>query len=430
MAFRDDNSRAAYQRAKALIPGGVNSPVRAALAVGREPIFIASGHGSHIRDVDGNRYIDYVGSWGPLILGHTHPEVVAALCRAANSGMTFGAPTERETALAEEITVAYPSMEMVRLVNSGTEATMSAIRLARGVTGRDLILKFEGCYHGHTDALLVKAGSGALTMGVPSSLGVPAAVAATTLIARYNDLDGVRDLFATQGEQIAAVIVEPIAGNMGVVLPAEGFLFGLSELTRSYGSLLIVDEVMTGFRVAYGGAQAMYGLDPDLTCLGKISGGGLPLAAYGGKRRYMEKIAPLGPVYQAGTLSGNPLAVAAGLATIRLLQAPDIYDVLERRTDALATGIRTIAKRLGLPVQVNRAGSMFSLFFTENAVTDYAGAASANVELFARHYRAMLEAGIYVAPSQFEALFVSTAHCEDDIHATLEQVECSFARLC
>ncbi len=417
----ETKSKAAFERAKRVIPGGVNSPVRAFRSVGRDPVFIERASGAHMWDIDGNEYIDYVGSWGPLILGHAHPEVIAAIGKAAERGTSYGAPTELETELAEVVLKAFPSMQMVRMVNSGTEATMSALRLARGVTGRSKIVKFEGCYHGHADQLLIKAGSGALTLGVPTSPGVPAAIAATTLSASYNDLNGLRDIFELYGEDIAAVIVEPVAGNMGVVLPEPGFLEGLRAITREYGALLIFDEVMTGFRVSYGGAQAYYGIDPDLTCLGKIIGGGLPVGAYGGKRRFMEHIAPSGPVYQAGTLSGNPLAMTAGLTTLRSLQKPGVYEELTAKTQRLAQGLEGLAKEAGLPVWVNTAGAMFSVFFTETPVKDYVSACTSDVERFASYFRGMLERGVYLAPSQYEAVFLSTAHTREDIDKTLEE---------
>ena len=416
-------SEEAYRLACQVIPGGVDSPVRAARAVGRNPVFLARGEGSHVWDVDGNDYVDYVGSWGPLICGHAHPDVVEALCRAARLGSTFGAPTEAETSLAEEIRRAYDAVEMVRLVNSGTEATMSALRLARGATGRDYIVKFEGCYHGHSDGLLVKAGSGALTNGRPSSSGVPASVAEKTLVAQYNDSASVAALFEEYRERIAAVIVEPVAGNMGVVPPDPGFLLDLRALTLEQGSVLIFDEVMTGFRVDYSGASRYYGVLPDLVCLGKVIGGGLPLAAFGGRADLMEGLAPQGPVYQAGTLSGNPLAVAGGLATLKLLQEPGTYERLFETTAVLTEGLEDIARRVGVPLCVNRVGAMFSAFFTDEPVTDYRSACNADAEKFARYYRAMLEAGVYLAPSQFEATFVSTAHSEPDIAFTLEQAE-------
>jgi len=421
LAFKDDLSRHAFARAQALIPGGVNSPVRAFKAVGRDPVFIARGEGARLWDVDGNLYIDYVGSWGPLIVGHAHPEVVAALKQAVEKGTSYGAPTELESELAAEVLKAYPSMDLVRMVNSGTEATMSALRLARAVTGRSKIIKFEGCYHGHADALLIKAGSGALTLGVPTSPGVPVAAAATTIAAQYNDLVGVENIFREFGEDIAAVIVEPVAGNMGVVLPEPEFLPGLRRLTKEYGALLIFDEVMTGFRVSYGGAQAHYRIEPDLTCLGKVIGGGLPVGAYGGKREYLNQVAPSGAVYQAGTLSGNPLAMTAGLTTLRLLQRPGTYEELNRKTRRLAEGLKRIAEEMGLPVWINAIGAMFSAFFTAQQVRDFASACTSDVEIFGRYFRGMLERGIYLAPSQFEAVFMSTAHTNEDIDFTLEQ---------
>ena len=418
--FRDERSKKAFTRAKNVIPGGVNSPVRAFKSVGREPVFIERGEGAHLWDIDENTYIDYVLSWGPLILGHAHPEVVKAIKLAAERGTSYGAPTELETQLAEEVLKAYPSMELVRMVNSGTEATMSALRLARGVTGRDKVVKFEGCYHGHADSLLIKAGSGALTFGVPNSPGVPVSTASSTIVAQYNDLTGLKEIFKNQGENIAAVILEPVTGNMGVVLPEPGFLEGLRELTLQYGTLLIFDEVMTGFRVGYGGAQARYGIDPDLTCLGKIIGGGLPVAAYGGKRRFMEQISPCGPIYQAGTLSGNPLAMAAGLTTLKILQKPGVYDELERKTIRLSEDFKTIAQELEFPIWVNSVGAMFSAFFTNEPVKDFKSACTSNVELFGAFFRGMLERGIYLAPSQYEAVFMSTAHTDEDIDYTIE----------
>ncbi|MDR3289246.1 MAG: glutamate-1-semialdehyde 2,1-aminomutase [Peptococcaceae bacterium] len=419
--MNDQLSKKAFRQAQKVIPGGVNSPVRAFKSVGREPLFIAEGKGARIRDIDGNSYLDYVGSWGPLILGHAHPAVIAAIKQAADKGTSYGAPTEAETELAAAVLAAYPSMELIRMVNSGTEATMSALRLARGVTGRDKIVKFEGCYHGHADALLIKAGSGALTFGTPTSPGVPPQTAASTIVAAYNDIEGVKDIFQRQGEQIAAVILEPVAGNMGVVLPEDGFLTALRQVTEEYGALLIFDEVMTGFRVGYGGAQAHYRIDPDLTCLGKVIGGGLPVGAYGGKRRYMEQISPSGPVYQAGTLSGNPLAMTAGLATLEILRRPGTYEALERLTRRLADGLRTLAAEAGQPVAVNAIGAMFSLFFTAGPVKDYASACTADVDKFAAYFRGLLERGVYLAPSQFEAVFLSTAHTDADIDDTLEQ---------
>jgi glutamate-1-semialdehyde 2,1-aminomutase len=421
LGFQDERSKQAFARARKIIPGGVNSPVRAFKSVGREPVFIERGEGARLWDIDGNTYLDYVLSWGPLILGHAHPEVVEAIKKAAERGASYGAPTEIESELAEEVLKAYPSMEMVRMVNSGTEATMSALRLARGVTGRNKIVKFEGCYHGHADSLLIKAGSGALTFGVPTSPGVPASTASNTISAQYNDLEGLKEIFQQQGEDIAAVIIEPVTGNMGVVLPEPGFLKGLRELTLQYGTLLILDEVMTGFRVSYGGAQGRFDIDPDLTCLGKIIGGGLPVGAYGGKRKYLEQVAPSGPIYQAGTLSGNPLAMAAGLVTLRLLQQQGVYEELERKTLRLAEGLKTIAQDLQFPVWVNSVGAMFSAFFTDQPVKDFKSACTSNVELFAAFFCGMLERGIYLAPSQYEAVFLSTAHTDENIDYTLEQ---------
>jgi len=406
------NSEAVFLRAQKVIPGGVNSPVRAFRGVGGNPPFIARGEGSHIFDIDGNEYIDYVGSWGPLLLGHRHPEIVAAVQRALETGTTFGAPTEREVELAEAIHEALPSMEMVRLVNSGTEATMSAIRVARGFTGRDLTIKFEGCYHGHVDSLLVRAGSGLATLGIADSAGVPEAFTGTTLSLPFNSVEAIEAAFRAHGGRIASVIVEPVVGNMGCVPPQPGFLEALRESATRYGALLILDEVMTGFRVAYGGAQQRYGIQPDLTTLGKVIGGGLPIGAYGGRADIMRKVSPLGPVYQAGTLSGNPLAVAAGLAMLRHLKAhPEIYDALEAKSAAIA----------GAPpadVTLNRVGSMFTWFFTSQPVTDYDSAKRADTAKFARFHRRMLDQGIYLPPSQFEAAFVSAAHTAEDIRAT------------
>jgi glutamate-1-semialdehyde 2,1-aminomutase len=414
-------SASLYHEALKYIPGGVNSPVRAFKSVGMNPVFIKKGEGSKIFDEDGNEYIDYVGSWGPLILGHRHPSVIDALERCLKDvGTSFGAPTELETILAAMVIEAVPSVEMLRLVNSGTEATMSALRLARGYTGRKKIVKFEGCYHGHADFLLIKAGSGALTLGVPTSPGVPEETAANTIVADFNNIEKLKEIFNTAGEDIAAVIVEPVAGNMGVVPPAPGFLEGLRSITSRYGSLLVFDEVMTGFRVAYGGAQKLYGVTPDLTCLGKVIGGGLPVGAYGGKREIMEYTAPAGPVYQAGTLSGNPLAVTAGIATLKILKQPGVYNRLEEKSSSLANGLLESASRTGVELCVNRVGSMLSAFFTGNKVTDYATACSSNTEYFSLYFKSMLEKGIYIAPSQFEAAFVSTAHSENDIERTLE----------
>jgi glutamate-1-semialdehyde 2,1-aminomutase len=407
------NSEALFRRAQELIPGGVNSPVRAFRGVGGNPLFLARGEGSHVIDVDGNRYIDFVGSWGPLLLGHRHPDILEAIERALSIGTSFGAPTEAEVSLAEAIRDAVPSIEMVRLVNSGTEATMSAIRLARAFTGRDLTVKFEGCYHGHVDSLLVKAGSGVATLGLPDSAGVPRSFSDTTIALPYNSPQAVEDAFRAHPDSIAAIIVEPVVGNMGCVPPAPGFLEALRELTARHGALLIFDEVMTGFRVAFGGAQQRYGIRPDLTTLGKVIGGGLPVGAYGGRRDIMNHVAPLGPVYQAGTLSGNPLAVAAGLAMLRHLKShPEIYDRLESRAAALCA-----AAPAG--VTVNRVGSMFTFFFTDQPVTDYDSAKRSDTARFGRFFRAMLDRGIYHAPSQFEAAFVSAAHTREDILETV-----------
>ncbi len=408
-------SESLFERAQRVMPGGVNSPVRAFRAVGGSPFFVARAEGARIVDADGRSYLDFLGSWGPLILGHAAPVVVEAVSEALRRGTSYGAPTPGEVEMAEAITGAYPSMEMLRLVSSGTEAAMSAIRLARGATGRDVIVKFEGCYHGHADSLLVKAGSGGATFGVPDSQGVPAALAALTLTAAYNDLEAMRRLFRDRGGEVAAVIVEPVAGNMGVVPPTSGFLAGLRELCTAHGALLIFDEVITGFRVARGGAQALYGVRPDLTCLGKIIGGGLPVGAYGGARAVMSRVAPLGAVYQAGTLSGNPLAVTAGLATIRALAEPGVYERLERLGRQLERGMAEAATSAGIPLTVNRVGSMLTAFFTEEPVTDYASAKRADTKRYASFFHGMLEHGVFFAASQFEAVFVSLAHTERDL---------------
>jgi len=406
-------SDALFQKALALIPGGVNSPVRACRSVGCNPPFIARGEGSHIFDADGNEYIDYVGSWGPLLLGHRHPEILAALERALTIGTSFGAPTEQEIELADAICRAVPSVEMVRLVNSGTEATMSAIRVARGFTGRDLTIKFEGCYHGHVDSLLVKAGSGIATLGIPDTRGVPKAFADTTIALPYNDANAVEAAFKAHPDEIAAVIVEPVVGNMGCVPPQSGYLEALREITTRYGALLIFDEVMTGFRVAFGGAQQRYNIRPDLTTLGKVIGGGLPVGAYGGRRDIMSQVAPAGSIYQAGTLSGNPLAVAAGLAMLRHLEAhPEIYDRLERQGAKLAASAPQ-------GVTVNRVGSMFTFFFTDQPVTNWESAKRSDTAKFGSFWRSMLDQGVYLAPSQFEAAFLSAAHTEADIEKTI-----------
>ena len=419
--MKTSQSEAWFERAQARIPGGVNSPVRAFRSVGGVPRFIARGEGSRIFDVDGNSYIDYVCSWGPLVLGHRPPAVIDALQEALETGTSFGAPTSGEVKLAELIAEAVPSIEMVRLVNSGTEATMSALRLARGFTGRDVTIKFEGCYHGHVDSLLVKAGSGMATLGIADTAGVPAAFAETTIALPFNSIAAVEKAFAERGDKIAAVIVEPIVGNMGCVPPVPGFLKALRELTARHGAVLIFDEVMTGFRVALGGAQQLFGIQPDLTTLGKIIGGGLPLAAYGGRAEIMRKIAPLGPVYQAGTLSGNPLAVAAGLATLRYLMAhPEIYETLDARSAQLTAWTPP-------GVTINRVGSMFTFFFAPGPVTDWDSAKRCDTTRFAQFFHFMLERGVYLAPSQFEAGFVSAAHSEQDIRDTVEAAREFFA---
>jgi glutamate-1-semialdehyde 2,1-aminomutase len=412
------------------IPGGVNSPVRAFKGVGGDPVFVDSAAGPYLFDPDGKRYIDYVGSWGPMILGHAHPEVIEAVAAVIHKGLSFGAPTELETRMADRVCELVPSIELVRMVSSGTEATMSAIRLARGFTGRDKIVKFEGCYHGHSDSLLVKAGSGALTLGEPSSPGVPAALAEHTLTLTYNDLDQVRDAFAQVGDEIACIIVEPVAGNMNCIPPVPGFLEGLREVCDRHGSVLIFDEVMTGFRVALGGAQAHYGVNPDLTTLGKVIGGGMPVGAFGGRRDIMQMVAPLGPVYQAGTLSGNPVAMTAGLKTLELIAMPGFFDALAAHTAELAEGIASRAAAAGIGLAENHVGGMFGLFFTERGrVSDFAGATACDQDRFRAFFHAMLEHGVYLAPSAFEAGFVSAAHSAEDIAATLAAAEAVFARL-
>ena len=414
-----ERSRQLFQEAARYFPGGVNSPVRAFRAVGGEPFFVARALGSRVTDVDGRTYIDYVGSWGPMILGHAHPRVVGAIQAAAEAGTSYGAPTELETRLAQLIQAAVPSLERMRFVSSGTEACMSALRVARGFTGRSAIVKFEGGYHGHADSLLVKAGSGAMTFGVPDSLGVPEAIARATLTLPFNDLDAMRAVFAARGREIAAVIVEPVAGNMGVVPPQPGFLEGLREITRADGALLLFDEVITGFRVAMGGAQQRYGVTPDMTCLGKIVGGGLPVGVYGGRAEIMEQVAPLGGIYQAGTLSGNPVAMAAGIATLEALRAPGTYQALETMGARLADGLIAAAAEAGLAAQINRVGSMLTGFFTATPVTDYATAKTADAARYGTFFRAMLERGVSLAPSQFEAAFLSLAHTTDDVDVTI-----------
>ncbi len=415
-----NRSNELFDRAITVIPGGVNSPVRACKSVGTSPVFIRSGEGCMLTDVDGNTYIDYVGSWGPLILGHRHPQVVQAIRDVLERGTSFGAPVDLEIELAERVMEAFPSIEMIRMVNSGTEATMSAIRLARGFTGRNRIVKFDGCYHGHADSLLVAAGSGVATLGIPGSPGVPPEAAAQTLSLVYNDTDGFCRVMKTIGDTIAAVIVEPVAGNMGFVAPIPGFLEALRAETEACGALLIFDEVMTGFRVAWGGAQQLFGIRPDLTTLGKIIGGGLPVGAYGGRKDIMMHIAPQGPVYQAGTLSGNPLAMAAGIATLRELRSKALYDALDRSTERLCMGLATAARQAGIPLQTAHLGSMGGLFFTDREVTNFDLAKTSDTNRYARFYRGMLEAGVYLAPSQFEAFFVSVAHEQQHIDATID----------
>jgi glutamate-1-semialdehyde 2,1-aminomutase len=427
--MNQETSRKFFQQALGKIPGGVNSPVRACKSVGRDPLFIDRAEGCFVFDADSNAYIDYVGSWGPMILGHRHPSVIEAITSVLKRGTSFGAPTDLEIRLAELIIEAVPSVEMVRMVNSGTEATMSAIRLARGSTGRDTIVKFDGCYHGHADALLVEAGSGVATLSIPGSPGVPKAFVAHTLSLPYNDTDAFRKVMETGGEKVACVIVEPVAGNMGLVPPVAGFLETLRDLTEKTGSILIFDEVMTGFRVAYGGAQALYGILPDVTTLGKIIGGGLPVGAYGGKREIMEQIAPQGSVYQAGTLSGNPVAMAAGIATLKELKRPGFYDRLNENSARLEEGLKHAAEMAGIPVTGGRVGSMMGLFFTGGAVENFDDAKTADLELFADYYRRMLEQGIYLAPSQFEALFISSAHTPAHIDRTIEAATAVFQEI-
>lgn len=414
----DAKSKAAFEKAKQVIPGGVNSPVRAYKSVGQTPVFAERGSGSRIYDIDGNEYIDYICSWGPLILGHARPEVIEAIKHTAEKGTSFGSPTELETRMAELVCERMPSVDIVRMVNSGTEATMSALRLARGYTGRNKIIKFEGSYHGHADSLLIKAGSGVATLGLPDSPGVPPGVASNTIAVPYNDLESVKLAFASFGEDIAGVIVEPVAGNMGVVPPAEGFLEGLREITARYGSVLIFDEVMTGFRVGYHSAQGLFGITPDLTCMGKVIGGGLPVGAYGGKREIMEQIAPSGPIYQAGTLSGNPLAMIAGYTTLSLL-TPEVYADLERKSAKLEAGLAANAAKLGIPVTINRVGSMVCPFFTAEPVVNFETARTSDLRLFGQYFAHMLELGVSLAPSQFEGLFVSDAHSDEDIEQTI-----------
>ncbi len=421
-------SKAAFAEAVDLMPGGVNSPVRAFGSVNMDPIFIDRGHGAKMTDIDGNEYIDYVLSWGPLIVGHTNEQVVKGIQEQAMKGSSFGASTEAENELAKLVIERVPSIEMIRMTSSGTEATMSALRLARGYTGRNIILKFEGCYHGHGDSLLIKAGSGVATLGLPDSPGVPESIAKNTVTCAYNDLDTVREVFEKHGDDIAAIIVEPVAGNMGVVPPQEGFLQGLRDVTKQYGALLIFDEVMTGFRVAYNCAQGYFGVTPDLTCLGKVIGGGLPVGAFGGRRDIMERIAPAGDVYQAGTLSGNPLAMRAGIETLKQL-TPETYDYFTKLGDQLEAGFREAATKYNIPHTVNRAGSMIGYFFTNEDVTNYDKAKTSDLQLFADYYRLMAEEGVYLPPSQFEGMFLSTAHTPELVDETIQAFHNVFAKL-
>ena len=413
-------SESLFQEAQKVIPGGVNSPVRAFKAVGGNPLFIAKAKGPRITDADGNEFIDYVSSWGPMIFGHAHPKIVEAVSKQAQLGTSFGAPTELETVLAQKVVAAVPSVETVRLVSSGTEATLSALRLARGFTGRDKIVKFEGCYHGHGDSLLVKAGSGVLSLGLPDCPGIVADLAKNTLNLPYNDTQAVEELFAKMGKEIACLIVEPIGGNMGVVPPQPGFLELLRKVTKASGTLLIFDEVITGFRVSYGGAQKLYGVTPDLTCLGKIIGGGLPVGAYGGKKEIMDHIAPVGAVYQAGTLSGNPLAVTAGIEMLNLLSQHGVYEDLETKSARLCSGFKENVKKLGITATFTRVGSIFSMFFTDQEIINFDSVKTSDTEFFKRYFNAMLEEGIYIAPSQFEAGFMSAVHTDADIDQTIE----------
>jgi glutamate-1-semialdehyde 2,1-aminomutase len=419
-----------FQQAQKTIPGGVNSPVRAFKSVGGTPVFIDSANGAYLYDVDGKKYIDYIGSWGPMLLGHNHPAIREAVVKAAEKGLSFGAPCPAEITMAETICELVPSMEMVRMVSSGTEATMSAIRLARGFTGRNSILKFEGCYHGHADSLLVKAGSGALTLGVPNSPGVPADFAKYTLTAEFNNLEQVKGIFAEQGADLACIIVEPVAGNMNCIPPAPGFLEGLRALCDQYGAVLIFDEVMTGFRVALGGAQAYYNIKPDLTTLGKIIGGGMPVGAFGGRRDIMQHIAPLGGVYQAGTLSGNPIAMAAGLAALTEIRKPGVYDVLTAKTTQLIEGLAAAAKEVGIPLATTQVGGMFGVFFSKEAnITNYQQATQCDIAAFKRFFHLMLDQGVYLAPSAYEAGFLSIAHSDDDLAYTIAAAKKAFIQL-
>jgi len=427
--MKTERSKALFKEAQKYLVGGVNSPVRAFKALGMEPLFIEKGKGSRVWDADGNEFIDYVLSWGPLILGHAHDQIVNAIKQVSNFGTSFGAPTELEIQMAKAVIEAVPSVEMVRFVNSGTEATMSAIRLARGYTGKKKIIKFDGCYHGHGDSLLVSAGSGVATLGIPGTPGIPEELAQLTIVLPYNDIDAVEEAFKKHGDDIACVILEPVAGNMGVVAPSKEYHQKLREITKQYGALLIWDEVMTGFRLALGGAQELYGIDPDLTTMGKVIGAGLPVGAYGGKREIMLHVAPEGPIYQAGTLSGNPLAMAAGLKQLQILKEKNPYSDLDKKGEKLEEGMNQLIDRYGIKATVNRVGSMITLFFTEKKVENFSDARSCDLELFNKFYRLMLEKGIYLAPSQFEASFLSTAHSEEDINRTLNALEDTFKQL-
>ena len=419
-----------FAAAQKHIPGGVNSPVRAFKGVGGDPIFFNRAKGSYVYDEDNNQYIDYVGSWGPMIIGHAHDDVLKSVQATMQNGLSFGAPTELETQMADKVCELVPSMDMVRMVSSGTEATMSALRLARGYTGRDKIVKFEGCYHGHSDSLLVKAGSGALTLGVPTSPGVPASLAELTITLSYNNIEEVKKTFSEIGEQIACIIVEPVAGNMNCIPPVPGFLEGLREVCDEYGSVLILDEVMTGFRVSLGGAQSFYNIKPDLTTLGKVIGGGMPVGAFGGKREIMEHIAPLGPVYQAGTLSGNPVAMAAGLATLNIIEQPGFYEALSRKTETLVKGLEERAAKTNIPLTTNQAGAMFGFFFTaEKNISTFEQVSACDAERFKKFYHGMLQQGVYLAPSSYETGFVSSAHSDEDITKTLDAAEKVFSGL-
>ena len=424
-----EKSKMLFEQAQKTIPGGVNSPVRACRSVGCDPLFIERAVGSSVFDADGNEYIDFVCSWGPMIMGHTHPDIVSAVERAARRGTSFGAPTEAEIVLAEMVVKAVPSIDKVRFVNSGTEATMSAVRLARGYTGRNIVVKFNGCYHGHADSFLVKAGSGLVTLGIPGSPGVPEDIVRNTVSIPYNDLEVLKKTIAEMGSDIACIIIEPVAGNMGCVLPEEGFLQTLRELTRQAGIVLVFDEVITGFRLSYGGAQEYFGITPDLTCLGKIIGGGLPVGAYGGSAEIMNHVAPDGPVYQAGTLSGNPLAMSAGIAALKILQQPGFYSRLNEKTAACVERLRAVSERTGIEVQLNSVGSLMTAFFTDQPVTDFDSAMTADTSRYAAHYRNMLSRGIYLAPSQFEVAFMSDAHTLNDVEKLEKVTEWSFKKL-